>query len=334
LAQGTHRGGRFLCTHNMGVVKLVKNNAYFKRFQTKQRRRREGKTDYFARRNMVRVEKNKYAAVKHRLIARFTNKRCIAQIAYSTIAGDRVIMHADSTELAQYGVKVGLKNYSAAYCTGLLLARRVLEKVGLADKFKGTTKVDGEMYDEMDEFVEKETEGARPFKAVLDVGLKPTTTGSKVFGVLKGAADGGLYVPHSEKRFPGYKRPEGKGDKGEYDADFHKQRIFGGHVGEYMDSLEEEDKQEYEKIFATYIKNGIDSDNMEKMYTDCHKAIRAKPTATKKVRDVKNVRKGNQIHVDGKMYINRVRLGHKDRKARVKQRLMAHAAKLAREDEE
>jgi len=312
----------------MGVVKLVKNNAYFKRFQTKYRRRREGKTDYFARRNMVRVEKNKYAVAKHRLVARFSNKKVIAQIAYSTIAGDRVIMHADSSELAQYGVKVGLKNYSAAYCVGLLLARRTLEKVGLADAFKGQTKVDGEEY-----HVEDEDGDRRPFKAVLDVGLKRTTIGSKVFGVLKGAADGGLCIPHSEKRFPGYKNAEGKGDEGSYDADFHKQRIFGGHVGEYMDSLEEEDKQEYEKIFATYIKNDVDSDNMEKMYTDAHKAIRAKPTATKKVRDVKVVRKGNQIHCDGKTYINRVRMTHKERKARVAQRIANHARKQMEEEE-
>ncbi len=28
----------------------------------------------------------------------------------------------------RYGVKVGLTNYAAAYCTGLLLARRVLQR--------------------------------------------------------------------------------------------------------------------------------------------------------------------------------------------------------------
>jgi large subunit ribosomal protein L5e len=28
-------------------------------------------------------------------------------------------------ELPNYGIKVGLTNYAAAYCTGLLLARRV-----------------------------------------------------------------------------------------------------------------------------------------------------------------------------------------------------------------
>ena len=36
-------------------------------------------------------------------------------------------------------------------------------------------------------------------------------------------------------------------DEGEYDAEFHKARIFGEHVGEYMSSLKEEDPQEYER---------------------------------------------------------------------------------------
>ena len=34
-------------------VKLVKDKAYFKRFQVKFRRRREGKTDYYARKRLV-----------------------------------------------------------------------------------------------------------------------------------------------------------------------------------------------------------------------------------------------------------------------------------------
>ncbi len=37
----------------MGFVKVQKNKAYYKRLQTKYRRRREGKTDYYARRKMV-----------------------------------------------------------------------------------------------------------------------------------------------------------------------------------------------------------------------------------------------------------------------------------------
>lgn len=48
-----------------------------------------------------------------------------AQIAYAKIEGDVVVCAAYSHELPRYGVSVGLTNYAAAYCTGLLLARRV-----------------------------------------------------------------------------------------------------------------------------------------------------------------------------------------------------------------
>jgi len=69
------------------------------------------------------------------------------------------------------------------------------------DKFyTGAEKVDGEYYSS--ESLELDR---RPFKAVLDVGLTYTTVGNRVFGALKGATDGGLYVPHNTKRFPGFK---------------------------------------------------------------------------------------------------------------------------------
>ena len=74
----------------MGFVKVVKNKAYFKRFQVKYRRRREGKTDYFARKRLIVQNKNKYNTPKYRLIVRFTNKTIIAQVAYATIEGDKV----------------------------------------------------------------------------------------------------------------------------------------------------------------------------------------------------------------------------------------------------
>ena len=48
-----------------------------------------------------------------------------SQVAYARIEGDIVIGASYAHELPRYGVKVGLTNYSAAYCTGLLLARRV-----------------------------------------------------------------------------------------------------------------------------------------------------------------------------------------------------------------
>merc|ERR1712122_240023 len=183
----------------MGFIKVVKDKAYFKRFQVKFRRRREGKTDYYARRRLVVQSKNKYNTPKYRMIVRFTNKDICCQIAYARIEGDVVVCAAYSHELPLYGIKVGLTNYAAAYCTGLLLARRVLKKMNLDSAYEGNTEINGEHY-----YVEDQDGGPGAFRACLDVGLARTTTGAKIFGAMKGAADGGLDIPHSEKRFPGY----------------------------------------------------------------------------------------------------------------------------------
>ena len=53
---------------------------------------------------------------------------CALQIIYSKIEGDKILSKACAHELPRYGVKVGLSNYAAAYCTGLLLARRVMSR--------------------------------------------------------------------------------------------------------------------------------------------------------------------------------------------------------------
>lgn len=78
----------------------------------------------------------------------------------------------------------------------------------------------------------------RPFKCYLDVGLRTTSTGARLFGAMKGASDGGLFVPHSERRLPGY-----DSESKQLDSEVLKKYIFGGHVAEYMESLEEEDDE-------------------------------------------------------------------------------------------
>merc|ERR1711935_249988 len=196
---------------NMPFVKTTKTNAYFKRFQTKFRRRRESKTDYYARKRMVTQDLNKYGTPKFRLVARITNSKVIAQVVYSMQKGDFCITQAHSQELAKWGLSTGYTSYSAAYATGLLVSRRLLNKYGLADMFKGT--------------VEAVKASKRPFKAILDIGNCKATTGNRVFGVLKGACDGGLHVPHSVRKYPGYFKEEGS-RKGEYNADVHKSRIM------------------------------------------------------------------------------------------------------------
>ncbi|KAL6724708.1 hypothetical protein Aduo_019572 [Ancylostoma duodenale] len=250
----------------MGLVKVVKNKAYFKRYQVKLKRRRQGKTDYYARKRLTVQDKNKYNTPKYRLIVRFTNKDVIAQIAYSKIEGDVIVASAYSHELPAFGIKVGLTNYAAGYATGLLLARRHLKNLQLDKTFKGQEDVNGEFY------TVEEEDGRSPFKAVLDVGLARTTTGCKVFAVMKGVADGGIEVPHSENRFFGYDSESKK-----YDAEAHRDRIFGKHVAEYMRSLKEEDEDAYKRQFSHFIANGIDADNLEEMYKKGHDAIRANP---------------------------------------------------------
>jgi len=94
-----------------------------------------------------------------------------------------------------------LTNYAAAYATGLLCARRLLTDLGMHDLYKGVENVDGEVFDI---YEKNEVKERRPFKAILDVGLIRTTTGNRTFGALKGAVDGGIYIPHNNKRFPGF----------------------------------------------------------------------------------------------------------------------------------
>ncbi|EAU84827.1 60s ribosomal protein l5-b [Coprinopsis cinerea okayama7 len=265
----------------MPFVKKQKTDAYFSRFQVKFRRRREGKTDYYARKRLVTQAKNKYNAPKYRLVVRLTNKDIIVQVVYARIQGDFILTQAHSRELPRYGIKHGLTNWAAAYATGLLAARRALTKLGLADKYEGVTEPDGTL--QITEALDDD-DAPRPFKAFLDVGLRRTSTGARVFGAMKGASDGGIYIPHSEKRFPGYD-PESKS----LDAEVLQKYIYGGHVAEYMESLEEEDDERFKKQFASYLADDIGSDDIEDIYKNAHAAIRADPTfkPTTKTKDWK-----------------------------------------------
>ncbi|KAG2234576.1 hypothetical protein INT48_000479 [Thamnidium elegans] len=253
----------------MPFVKQQKNKAYFKRYQVKYRRRREGKTDYYARKRLVVQAKNKYNSPKYRLVVRFTNKDVICQIIYAKLQGDFVLSAAYAHELPRYGVKGGLTNWASAYATGLLLSRRTLAKLGLADKYEGFAEPDGTV-----QLIEAAEDAPRPFKAFLDVGLARTSTGARVFGAMKGASDGGIFVPHNGNRFPGFDLETKTNDD-----ELLRNYIYGVHVAEYMEYLEEEDEERYKKQFATFIKNGITSDKVEDMYTEAHEAIRADPSA-------------------------------------------------------
>jgi large subunit ribosomal protein L5e len=294
----------------MAFVKIFKNKAYFKRYQVKYRRRREGKTDFYARKRLITQDKNKYNSPKYRFVVRVSNKEITCQVAHAKIEGDVVVAAAYSHELKRYGMPVGLNNYAAAYATGLLLARRLLGKFNLADKYKGQTTPDGNDYN-----VEELADGPHPFRAYLDVGLHRTTTGSKIFAALKGATDGGIEVPHSVTRFVGYSKEE-KSLK----ADILRKHLFGSHVADYMKSLREENPPKYQKLFSAYTKVGFKAEDLEAKWTAVHKAIRASPAAVKSTKPKPEKQKR----------FGKLRLTLKERKNKVAQK-KAHKAKLAQQ---
>ncbi|CAM2699594.1 unnamed protein product [Rotaria socialis] len=267
----------------MAFVKVVKNKAYFKRYQVKSKRRRQGKTDFYARHALIHQDKNKYNTPKYRLIVRITNKDIVCQIAYARIEGDYIIASAYAHELPRY-------------------ARRTLQKHKLDSIYKGTTDVTGGQFE--NEAVEGEK---RPFRCYLDVGLARTTTGAKVFGALKGAVDGGLDIPHSTRRFPGYSQESKK-----FNADVHRQHIFGLHVANYMTALKEENPDLYAKQFSRFVKAGIEPTSFEALYKAAHAAIRADPSLSPKKTDAPKPKRWNKV-----------KLARSSRKNRVQQRKTA-----------
>merc|ERR1711890_55096 len=114
----------------------------------------------------------------------------------------------------------------------------------------GNKNVDGTHF-----CVEDVDDGPGAFRACLDVGLARTSTGAKIFGALKGAVDGGIDIPHSNKRFPGF-----DAESKEYNPEVHKGHILGQHVSNYMESLLEDDEEAYKKQFPQFVKNGLTAD--------------------------------------------------------------------------
>jgi len=215
-------------------------------------------------------------------------------------------------ELPKYGLPVGLTNYASCYSTGLLLARRLLKKIGLENRYKGKVEADGKLFLPVRQ---KGQSGRRPFTALLDVGLAQTTTGARIFAALKGAVDGGIRIPHSPNRFRGYNT-----EKKAYDAEAARSYIFGAHVSQYMTLLSEH-PEKYKKHFSQYIKHGITSENLEETIAKTHAAIRAKPEHKKK----RTAHTGEKSKKRGKLTLAQ-------RKHRIKEKVVkvAKAAKISK----
>lgn|GEM_PF-8336 len=131
-------------------------------YRVQLRRRREGKTDYQARKALV-------ISGRPRLVTRTSIKNANAQIIIAKPTGDQTVAAANSRELIKkYGWRAPTGNLPAAYLTGLLC--------GLKAKAAGINE------------------------AILDLGLINPTKGAKVFAVLHGVIDAGVEIPHGDEK--------------------------------------------------------------------------------------------------------------------------------------
>lgn len=306
-------------------VKTIKNNAYYKRYQVKFRRRREGKTDYYQRKRLITQRKNKYNTPKYRLVVRRTNTKVVVQVVNSTISGDFIKAQAQSTELKQYGLTAGLTNYASFYATGLLCSRRLLAKLdeenkglegweSISNRFNLVKETTGDYID-----IQKESETkdiGRPFTCFLDLGLFRSTKGARVFAAMKGAVDGGIHIPHKDKIFPQSKDPKKGGN-------LLRERLFGGHVQKYMDILKK-GTDAYKAQFSKWDKCLTDSkaakveDLYKKIFTEIRKNPAKKVVAKKEQKKVQRDPKDANISINGKhKYRRDQKLNNQQRKARV-----------------
>ena len=134
------------------------------------RRKRDGKTDYKKRLNLLKSGTT-------RLVVRPSNKHMLAQLVEYGESGDKIIASAHSKELSEFGWTHSNSNTPAAYLTGMLC--------GVRGKGKGVGK------------------------AILDNGLLASIKGSRIFAALKGCIDSGVKVPVSEEILPDEKRITG-----------------------------------------------------------------------------------------------------------------------------
>jgi large subunit ribosomal protein L18 len=135
------------------------------------RRRREGRTDYARRLNLLK-------SGKPRLVVRISNNKVVAQLVKYGKTSDETLVNTTSLELKKFGYNGHGGNVCASYLTGLLCGKKAVEK-GIKE-------------------------------AILDIGLHVPVKGSNVYAILKGAAEAGLNIPHDKEVLPSDDRVMGK----------------------------------------------------------------------------------------------------------------------------
>lgn len=141
------------------------------RYRVAFRRRREGRTDYYARRKLL-------TGGELRAVVRRSSKNVNIQFEEFGMGGDKVVAAATSKELSKYGWDKSCSSIPAAYLTGYLAGKKAL-KAGVE-------------------------------YAVLDLGMQNPKHGGVLFATVAGMCDAGLEVPHGEDVLPSEDRLNGE----------------------------------------------------------------------------------------------------------------------------
>jgi large subunit ribosomal protein L18 len=135
------------------------------------RRRREGVTDYRARKRAI-------TSLRPLLVVRVSNKNVSCQFVKPTVKGDLVLSSAHSKELWKLGWRGSPKSTPACYLLGLLAGKKAISS------------------------------GVK--EAVVYNGLAPFIRGSRIAAFIKGVLDAGVNIPVGEEAFPSEERLTGK----------------------------------------------------------------------------------------------------------------------------
>ncbi len=135
------------------------------------RRKREGKTNYKKRLELLKAKQT-------RLVVRKSLKNINAQLISYEKEGDKIIASANSHELNKLGWNFSGKSIPCAYLIGLLIGKKAKE-----NKIKNV---------------------------VLDIGMQRSIPKSKLYAAVKGVMDSGVDVPCSEEVMPSEERIKGE----------------------------------------------------------------------------------------------------------------------------
>lgn len=155
------------------------------------KRKLKGKTDYKARLTYLKSE-------SPRLAIRRTLKHITAQIIAYNPKGDKILASATTQELHKYGWKAGTGNTPAAYLCGILIAEKAKK--------------------------------AKINNAILDIGMRESIKGNRIYATAKGAIDNDFKIPFDEKMAPS------------------KERITGKHISEYCKKINTQNKPQFSKF--------------------------------------------------------------------------------------